>query len=83
MRIDKSELVAVHGADGKKIKVVGTSYVYMRDKSCPLWCGVKIFNTESSNNFLLSNRDLKILDLLSKDFPKYIGERRRAHDSSI
>ena len=29
MKIDRSELVSVRGADGKKIKVVGTSYVYM------------------------------------------------------
>ena len=35
MRINKSELVSIRGADGKKIKVVGTSYVYMRDKANP------------------------------------------------
>ena len=33
MRINKSELVSIRGADGKKIKVMGTSYVYMRDKA--------------------------------------------------
>ena len=33
MRINKSELVSIKGADGKKIKVVRTSYVYMRDKA--------------------------------------------------
>ena len=33
MKIDRSELVSVRGADGKKIKVMGTSYVYMHDKA--------------------------------------------------
>ena len=37
MRIDRSELISVRGADGKKIKVVGTSYVYMQDKVSPSW----------------------------------------------
>ena len=31
MLIDRTELISVIGADGKKIKVVGTSYIYMRD----------------------------------------------------
>ena len=35
MRINKSLLVSIRGADGKKIKVVGTSYIYMRDKANP------------------------------------------------
>ena len=37
MKINRSELVSVRGADGKKIKVVSTSYVYMRDKASPSW----------------------------------------------
>ena len=37
MKIDRSELISVRGADGKKIKVVGTSYVYMRDKASHSW----------------------------------------------
>ena len=43
MRIDRTELISVRGADGKKIKVVGTSYIYMRDKVSPSWRQVKVF----------------------------------------
>ena len=78
MRIDKSELVSIRGADGKKIKVVGTSYVYMRDKASPSWRRVKVVVTESGNNFLLSCSDLKNLDLMSKSFPEYTGKVRSA-----
>ena len=31
MRIDRTELISIRGADGKKIKVVSKSYIYMRD----------------------------------------------------
>ena len=35
MKIDRTELVSIRGADGKKIKVVRMSYIYMRDKASP------------------------------------------------
>ena len=79
MRIDKSELVSIRGADGKKIKVVGTSYVYMRNKASPSWRWVKVVVTESGNNFLLSCSDLKNLNLMSKSFPEYTGKVRSCH----
>ena len=83
MRIDRTELISVRGADGKKIKVIETSYIYMRDKVSPSWRQVKVVVTESGDNFLLSCSDLKNLDLMSKDFPEYIGQRRGAHASSV
>ena len=83
MWIDRTELISVRGADGKKIKVVSTSYIYMRDKVSPSWRRVKVVVTESGDNFLLSCSDLKNLDLMSKDFPEYIGQRRGAHASSV
>ena len=61
MRIDRTELISVRGADGKKIKVIGTSYIYMRYKASPSWRRVKVVDTESGDNFLLSCSDLKIL----------------------
>ena len=79
MKIDISELVSVRGADGKKIKVVGTSYVYMRDKASPSWKRVKVVITESGENFLLSCSDLKNLELMSKSFPEYTGKVRSGH----
>ena len=79
MKIDRSELVSVRGADGKKIKVVGTSYVYMRDKASPSWKRVKVVITESGENFLLSCSDLKNLDLMSKSFPEYTGKVKSGH----
>ena len=83
MRIDRTELISVRGADGKKIKVIGTSYIYMRDKVSPSWRRVKVVVTESGDNFLLSCSDLKNLDLMTNDFLEYIGQRRGAHASSI
>ena len=83
MRIDRTELISVSWAVSKKIKVVGTSYIYMRDKVSPSWRRVKVVVTESGDNFLLSCSDLKNLDLMSKDFPEYIGQRRGAHASSV
>ena len=79
MKIDRSELVSVRGADGKKIKVVGTSYVYMRDKASPSWKRVKVVITESGENFLLSCSDLKNLNLMSKSFLEYTGKMRSGH----
>ena len=78
MKIDRSHLISVQGADGKKISVVGTSFVYMKDSASPLWCRVKVVVTQSGDNFLLSNADLKNLDLLSTEFLKYFGDRRKA-----
>ena len=37
MRVDPLEKVSVRGADGQKIKVLGTSYVYLQDKYSPSW----------------------------------------------
>ena len=39
--------------------------------------------TESGDNFLLSCSDLKNLDLMSKNFPEYTGQRRGAHTSAV
>ena len=79
MRIDRTELVSVRGANRKEIKVIGTSYIYMRDKVSPFWRRVMVVVTESGENFSLSCSDLKNLDLMSKNFPEYIGQRRGAH----
>ena len=82
MKIDRTELVSVRGADGKKIKVVGTSYIYIRDKASPSWRQVKVLVTESGDNFLLSCLNLKNLDLMSKSVLEYTGKVRGAHASA-
>ena len=64
MRIDRTELVSVRGADSKKIKVVGTSYIYMRDKASPSWRPVKamIHNcNEKKTSFLFIRGCLAML----------------------
>ena len=33
--------------------------------------------TKTGENFLLAHADLKNLDLLSDNFPEYLGDRRR------
>ena len=55
----------------------------MRDKVSPSRRWVKVVVTESGDNFLLSCSDLKNLDLMSKDFLEYIGQRRGAHASYV
>ena len=44
---------------------------------------MKLVVTKSSDNFLISNADLKNLELLSKKFPEYIGQRHHAYMDSI
>ena len=78
MKIDRSHLVSVQGADGKKKSVMGTSFVCMKDSASPSWCQVKVVVTQRGENFLLSNADLKNLDLLSTEFPEYISKRYKA-----
>merc|ERR1712089_90530 len=82
MKIDKSHIISVRGADGERLSSLGTSYVYMKVPATPSWKRVKVIVTRTGDNFLLSHADLKNLGLLSKDFPEYIGERRRAHVQS-
>ena len=77
MKIDRTELVSVRGFDWKKKKVVGTSYIYIRDKASPSWRWVKVEVIKSGNNFLLSCSDLKNLDLMSRNFPEYNGKKER------
>ena len=78
MRVDKSCVTSVRGADGQKLSSMGTSYVYMKVPASPSWRRVKVIITKTGNNFLLSNADLKNLGILSPNFPECIGERRRA-----
>ena len=83
MKVDTSKKVSVRGASGQKISVIGTSYVYISDKKSPWWRHVKVVVTESGDNFLLSNADLKNLELLSPKFPAYLGKRRKGYMDSI
>ena len=82
MRVDKSRVTSVRGADRQKLSSIGTSYVYMKVPACPSWRRVKVIITKTGDNFLLSNADLKNLGILSPNFPEYIGEIRRAHVKS-
>ena len=69
MKIDRSHLNLVWVADGKKISIVGTNFVYMKDSASPLWSRVKVVVTHTGDNILLSNAELKNLDLLPTKFP--------------
>ena len=69
MKIDKSRTISVRGTDGKRLNLIGKSFVYMKAPASPRWCRVKVVITKTGENFLLSNADLKNLSLLSADFP--------------
>ena len=73
MRIDKSHLMSVRGADGNKISSMGTSFIYMKAPASPSWRRVKVVITKTGENFLLSHAALKNLNLLSDNFPEYLG----------
>ena len=79
MKINKSHLMSVRGADGKRLSSMDTSFIYMKAPASPSWKWVKVVITRTGENFLLSHANLKTLDLLSADFPEYLGERRRAY----
>ena len=83
VRIDQLHLMSVRGADGKKLSSMGTSFIYMKAPASPSWRRVKVVVTKTGENFLLSHADLKNLDLLSDNFPEYLGERRRAYVQSV
>ena len=38
---------------------------------------MEVVVTKTGENFLLAHADLKNLNLLSDDFPEYLGDRRR------
>ena len=83
MKIDKSNAMLVRGADGKRLSSMGTSFIYMKAPASPSWKWVKVVITRTGENFLLPHADLKNLDLLFKDFPEYLGERRRTYIKSV
>ena len=37
MKVDKSRVTSVRGADGQKLSSIGTSYVYMKVPACSSW----------------------------------------------
>ena len=49
----------------------------MKAQASPVWKRVEVVITKTGENFLLSHADLKNLNLLSSNFPEYLGERRR------
>ena len=53
MRINKSHMISVRGADGQKLSSMGTSYVYMKVPASPSWKRVKVIVTKTGDNFLL------------------------------
>ena len=75
--------MSVRGADGKKLNSMGKSFVYMKAPASPSWKRVEVVITKTGENFLLSHANLKNLNLLSEDFPEYLGQRRRGFARSV
>merc|ERR1712082_467374 len=42
MKVDKSRVTSVRGADGQKLSSIVTSYIYMKVPACPSWTRVKV-----------------------------------------
>ena len=83
MKIDKSRTISVRGADGKKLNSIGKSFVYKKAPASPSWKRVEVVITKTGRNFLLAHANLKNLDLLSNNFPEYLGQRIRGFTSSV
>merc|ERR1712082_441780 len=83
IKVDKTRTRSVRGADGKRLKTVGMGVVYMKAKASPVWKRIEVVITKTGVNFLLSHTDLKNLNLLSVNFPEYLGERRRGLAKNI
>ena len=75
--------MSVRGANAKKLNSMGKSFEYMKAPASPSWKRVEVVITKTGENFLLSHADLKNLDLLSEDFPEYLGQRRRGFARSV
>ena len=81
--MDKTRTRSVRGADGKRLNSVGMGVVYMKPMASPVWKRVEVVITKTGENFLLSHADLKNLNLLSNNFPEYLGERKRGLAQNI
>ena len=66
----------MRGADGKRLNSVGMGVVYMKAKASPVWKRIEVVINKTGENFLLSHANIKNLNLLSSNFPEYLGERR-------
>ena len=83
IKVDKSRTRSVRGADGKRLNSIGMGFVYMKASTSPSWKRVEVVITKTGENFLLSHADLKNLNMLSSDFPEYLGDRRRGFAQNI
>ena len=77
IKVDKSRTRSVRGADCKRLNSIGMGFVYMKVPASPSWKRMEVVITKTGENFLLAHADLKNLDLISNDFPEYLGDRRR------
>ena len=77
IKVDKTRTRSVRGADGKRLNSIGMGVIYLEAQASPVWKRVEVVVTKTGENFLLAHADLKNLDLLSSNFPEYLGDRRR------
>ena len=83
IKVDKTRTRSVSRADGKRLNLISMGVVYMKAQASPVWKRVEVVITKTGENFLLSHADLKNLNLLSNDFPEYLGDRRRGFAQNI
>ena len=55
----------------------------MKAPASPSWKRVEVVITKTRENFFLAHADLKNLDLLSDNFPEYLGQRRRGFTRTV
>ena len=83
IKVDKTRTRSVRGADGKRLNSIGMGVIYMTAQASPVWKRVEVVITKTGENFPLSHIDLKNLNLLSNDFPEYLGDRRRGFAQNV
>ena len=80
----KKTQVSLTNASGHKMSVEGTVTIFLQPEGAPTRKMIKAIVSESvGNNFLIGLHDLKHLQLLPEDFPRYRGEKYSISNSRL
>ena len=69
--------IVVRGANGCPLSIKGVTELFARDPQASFWKKLKFIETRSGNWTLILPRDQKRLLLLSKTYPRFLGECRQ------
>ena len=69
--------IVVRGANGRPLTIEGVTELFAQDPEAMFWKKIKLIMTRLGNWTLISPRDQKRLLLLSKTYPRFLGEGRQ------